>query len=322
MNLKNLCFFFCAILFAQSCPAAELSTIRLGVMASGTLAWELAAIKNENLLQSTDFSLENINLANQQAGKVALQSGNVDMIISDWIWVSSMRAEGVEYSFYPYSNTSGGLLAPADSDIKTLKDLNAKKLGIAGGELDKNWLLLQALGLKQGIDLNHSVEKVYAAPPLLNQQLYEKRIDALLTFWQFAAKLEAQGYRQLLSGEEMIRQLGINESVPSLGYVFNTNWGNQHRNVLQAFFKITKIAKDKLCTDDAAWEKISGLTETEDKQTQLQLRHRYCQGRVDQWTVENRHAAEKLYQILHQLGDNKLTAASPQLQADIFWSLN
>ena len=196
MNLKNLCFFFCAILFAQSCPAAELSTIRLGVMASGTLAWELAAIKNENLLQSTDFSLENINLANQQAGKVALQSGNVDMIISDWIWVSSMRAEGVEYSFYPYSNTSGGLLAPADSDIKTLKDLNAKKLGIAGGELDKNWLLLQALGLKQGIDLNHSVEKVYAAPPLLNQQLYEKRIDALLTYWQFAAKLEAQGYRQ------------------------------------------------------------------------------------------------------------------------------
>jgi NitT/TauT family transport system substrate-binding protein len=38
----------------------------------------------------------------------------------------------------------------ADSPIKQLQDLQGRKLAIAGGELDKNSLLLQALMQKQG----------------------------------------------------------------------------------------------------------------------------------------------------------------------------
>lgn len=299
--------------------AAENTTIRLGVMASGTLAWELAAMKNENLLDNAGFSLQAVDIANQQAGKVALQSGSVDLIVSDWIWTSSMRAEGHDYSFYPYSDTSGGLLVPSDSPIKSLADLKGKKLGIAGGELDKNWLLLQALAGQQGIALNASVEKVYGAPPLLNQQLSSQRLDALLTYWQFAARLEAQGYRQLLTGEDIIRQLGIAESVPSLGYVFKQSWGEQHKSALQAFLKIAQAAKDRLCTSEQAWEKITPLTETADKATQQQLKTRYCAGRVQQWGADEQKAAEKIYQVLHQLGDNKLTGKVDHIQPGTFW---
>ncbi len=321
MTLKILFFIFTALCSVTS-AAAEKTTIRLGVMASGTLAWEVAAMKNEGILANSDFALETVSLANQQAGKVALQSGSVDMIISDWIWVSSMRAEGADYTFYPYSDTSGGLLIPADSNIKNLADLKGKKLGIAGGELDKNWLLLQALGKQQGVDLDKSLEKVYGAPPLLNQQFSSQRIDALLTYWQFAARLEAQGYRQLLSGEDIIRQLGISEPVPSLGYVFKQSWGDQHKPALQQFLKTTQIAKDKLCTSDDAWQKIAKLTETDDPTTQLQLRKRYCQGRVEKWGEANKKAAEKIYGLLHQLGDNKLTGKAGQLQAGTFWSVD
>jgi len=319
MNPKILFFIFTALCSGMS-VASEKTAIRLGVMASGTLAWELAAMKSEGLLENSDFAVETVALANQQAGKVALQSGSVDMIVSDWIWVSSMRAEGTDYSFYPYSDTSGGLLLPADSNIKNLADLKGKKLGIAGGELDKNWLLLQALGKQQGLDLNQSLEKVYGAPPLLNQQFETKRVDALLTYWQFAARLEAQGYRQLLSGEDIIRQLGITEAVPSLGYVFKQGWGDQHKHALQAFLKTTQVARDKLCTADEAWQKIVALTETDNPSTQQQLRKRYCQGRVEQWTEANKQAAEKIYGLLHQLGDNKLTGKAAQLQAGTFWS--
>lgn len=319
MNLKNLLFIFTALCSGMS-VASEKTTIRLGVMASGTLAWELAAMKNEGLLENSDFAVETLALANQQAGKVALQSGSVDMIVSDWIWVSSMRAEGADYTFYPYSNSSGGLLVPANSNIKTLADLKGKKLGIAGGELDKNWLLLQTLGKQQGLDLNQALEKVYGAPPLLNQQFESKRIDALLTYWQFASRLEAQGYRQLLSGEDIIRQLGINETLPSLGYVFKQGWGDQHKAALQSFLKTTHIARDKLCSADDAWQKIAKLTETDDPATQQQLRKRYCQGRVEHWGDANKQAAERIYGLLHQLGDNKLTGKAAQLQAGTFWS--
>lgn len=273
----------CLGLFSKLGISADKPHIRIGVMASGTLAWELAAMNHEGLLDKADFKLEPVTLANQQAGKVALQAGSVDIIISDWIWVSSMRAEGSDLSFYPYSTSAGGLIVPADSNIKTLADLPGKKLGIAGGELDKNWSLLQALALKQGVNLNQSVEKSFGAPPLLNQQLANHKIDALLTYWQFAARLTAQGYRQLLSGEDMLHQLGIAESVPSLGYVFKQNWADQHKSVLQQFLAASRTAKQTLCDADQAWQKVVKLTETDDPKTQQQLRTHYCQGIVKQW---------------------------------------
>ncbi|MGY6276036.1 ABC transporter substrate-binding protein [Methylomonas sp. MgM2] len=321
MIMKILLFLGFA-LFSNMIVAENVTPIRLGVLASGTLAWELAAMKNEGLLKNKDFELDSVAVANQQAGKVALQAGKVDMIISDWIWTSGMRANGSDYTFYPYSASAGGLMVPSDSDIHSLADLSGKKLGIAGGELDKNWFLLKALGQQQRLDLNKSVEKIYGAPPLLNQQLTSRRIDALLTYWHFAAQLEAQGYKQLMSGEDIIRELGIKEAVPSIGYVFKQSWADQHKAALREFFKTARAAKDRLCDSDLAWEKIISLTGTDNAETQKQLRARYCRGRVASWGEAEQKAAEKIYQLLSQLRGNKLTEKSEQLQAGTFWSEN
>ncbi len=319
MNIK-ICLFSIALLIPQLGQADEKPMIKLGAMAAGTLNWELAAMQNQGLLDKAEFSVENIALANQQAGKVALQSGAVDMIVSDWIWTSSMRAAGTPLSFYPFSDTSGALIVPADSPIKSLADLKGKKLGVAGGELDKNWLLLQALGQQQQLDLNASVEKIYGAPPLLSQQLLDKRLEALLTFWQFAAHLEAQGYRVLLTGEDIIRQLGITETVPSIGYVFKQDWADQHKTALKQFLAPSKQARNTLCSSDAEWQKILPLTDASNPSEQQKLRERYCQGRIEQWGTSQQTAAAKIYSLLHQLSNNKLTGNSAQLQAGTFWS--
>jgi len=318
MNLRRWLFIFFT-LFANACLSAETLKIRLGLLSSGTLGWELAAIENEGLLKNANFTLEILPLTDQQAGKIALQAGSVDLIISDWIWVSGMRTQGSDYSFYPYSSSAGGLMVAANSNIKALADLQGKKLGIAGGELDKNWSLLLALAQQQHLDLNQSVEKAYGAPPLLSQQLASQRIDALLTYWQFAARLEAQGYKQLLSGEDIIRELGIKATVPSLGYVFKESWADQHQSALQQFLEAAKAAKDQICHSDQAWQKIVKLTETDDVSTQQHLRARYCQGRVNQWGEVEMKAAETIYQMLHQLKDNKLTAKNAKLQPGVFW---
>ncbi|OAI01662.1 ABC transporter substrate-binding protein [Methylomonas methanica] len=316
----KICLFAIAALLPQFAGANEKPTIRIGAMAAGTLNWELAAMRNQGLLDKAEFNVENIAVANQQAGKVALQAGSVDVIVSDWIWTSSMRSTGTNLSFYPFSDTSGVLMVPADSPIKSLADLKGKKLGIAGGELDKNWLLLQALGQQQQVDLNAGVEKIYGAPPLLSQQLLEKRVDALLTFWQFAAHLEAQGYRALLTGEEIIRQLGISETVPSIGYVFKQDWADQHKAAFKQFLNLSKQAHDTLCSSDTEWQKILPLTDATSPKEQQKLRERYCQGRVEQWGATQQSAAAKIYTLLHQLSNNKLTGQSAQLQAGTFWS--
>ena len=317
----RICFFSLAALLSQMIWANEKPTIRVGAMATGTLSWELAAMRNLGLLTDANFNLETQAVANQQAGKVALQSGAVDIIVSDWIWTSSMRGDGANLSFYPYSNTSGALLVPANSPIKTLADLQGKKLGIAGGELDKNWLLLQALGKRQQLELNASVEKVYGAPPLLSQQLLEKRVDALMTYWQFAAHLEAQGYRTLLNGEEIVRQLGISDPVPSIGYVFKQDWADQYSAALKQFLSISRQTRDTLCISDAEWQKIIPLTDAASPAEQQKLRAGYCQGRVEQWGAKQQDGAAKIHDMLRQI-NSKITGKSSQLQAGTFWSAN
>lgn len=311
MNKKTLWSLALALL-ANQAIASEKTTIRLGVLASGTLAWEVAAMQNEGLLDKADFQLDPVALANQQAGKIALQAGSADMIVSDWIWVSDMRAQQHDFTFYPYSTAVGGLVVPADSPINSIADLKGKKLGIAGGELDKNWALLQALAEKQTIDLKGSVEKVFGAPPLLNQQLTSGRIDALLTYWHFAARLESQGYRQLMSGTDIIRDLGIQESVPSLGYVFKDSWAKQHPAAVRQFLQTARAAKDKLCESDQAWAKIAPLTHSKNPADEKQTRARYCEGRVGQWSSAEQKAAAKIYPLLKR-------GKSGSLQTGTFW---
>lgn len=320
MNCKIL---LCtAVLLATPSLVAAKTTLKLGVLAFGTVNWEIAALDNEKLLDQADFVIETTRLTSPQAGKIALQSGAVDIIVSDWIWVSRMRGSGADFTFYPYSNTSGALVVSNDSPIKKLSDLNGKRLGIAGGELDKNWLLLQALGLKQQIDLAQSVEQVYGAPPLLNQQLKLKRIDALINYWHFAARLESQGYREILNGEEILRRLGIDQQVPSLGYVFRQGFGDQHKQTIRQFLSLTAKAKNRLCDAQNAWDNIAPLTEAGDAATQKSLRQRYCKGRVKHWGSANQEAAEEVYQLLRKLSHNALTGPYEHIQPGTFWQID
>ncbi|MFX8980416.1 ABC transporter substrate-binding protein, partial [Acinetobacter baumannii] len=79
-------------------------------------------------------------LASPEAGKIAMRAGNADIMLSDWLWVSRERARGARLTVYPYSTALGAVMVPAASPIKTLADLRGRKLGVAGGAIDKSWL--------------------------------------------------------------------------------------------------------------------------------------------------------------------------------------
>ena len=319
--MPKTCYVFIAIVACWfTLSYAEPVPIRVGSVAYGTLAWELAALQHENLPQQTDFSLSTHTFATPQAAQIALQSGAVDVIVSDWIWVARQRQSGAPWTFYPYSELHGALLVPMDSPIKTLADLKQCKLGIAGGELDKNWLLLQTLLKQQGLAASSStIEPVYGAPPLLSQQLRQKRLDALLTYWHHAVPLQSEGYRVLIDGAGLLRALGIDDPPPSLGYVFSATWAASHRAALQAFFAATRQAKNRLCEDDAAWQRIAPLTQHQQPKILALLRERYCAGRVAHWGTPQRDAAARLYGLLRQHGGVRLTGEAPVLAPGTFW---
>ncbi|MEQ1635314.1 MAG: ABC transporter substrate-binding protein [Methylococcales bacterium] len=303
-----------------SAGATGKTVLRLGVLAFGTSNWELAAMEQQELLANADFTLDIHKVANPQAAKIALQAGAVDMIVTDWIWVSRMRGTGADFTFYPYSDVSGALMVANNSNINTLKDLQGKRLAIAGDELDKNWLLLQALAKQQKIDLNQQVKKTFGAPPLLNQQLLQDHADAILNHWHYAAQLEAKGYKPLLNGQQILQGLGINTPMPNLGYVFKQSFAKQHKAALSNFFKLTEQARDQLCDAESAWQPIIPLLKTDAPKTQALLRARYCESRVTPWGKAELAAAEHLYGLIRSVSGNQLTGNAANIQPGTFWA--
>ncbi len=318
-TIRILCAFV-LLSAAWPVPAVEAAKIKIGVLKFGTVNWELDVIAHHGLDRAEGIELEVLKMANKQATAVAFQGRSVDMIVTDWIWVSRQRAEGADYTFVPYSATVGALVVPADPAIKTLADLRGKRLGIAGGPVDKSWLLLRALARKKhGFDLDGEVEKVFGAPPLLNEQIKLGRIDAVITFWHYVARLEAAGMRRLIDVNEAARELGIESEVPLLGYVFSEAWGEAHRDEVLAFVRASRKAKEIMRQSDAEWERLKPLTKAEDMATLTALRDGFRAGIPDKWGEAEQRDARRMFGILSELGGSKLIGASQELQAGTFW---
>jgi NitT/TauT family transport system substrate-binding protein len=304
---------------AGSPQAAELGTIKVGVLEFGTVNWELDVIKHHGLDAERGFDLEVQGFGSGQATNVALQGGAVDAVVDDYLWVSRQRAAGEMLSFVPYSSTVGALVVPPDSDIETLADLAGKKVGIAGGPIDKSWLLLQALARsRHGIDLAAAAEPVFGAPPLLNEKVQDGGLDAVLNYWHFTARLEAQGYREVVGVEEAIAELGVASVPPQLGYVFAESFAEQHPELIAAFADASRAAKQLLLTD-AEWERIRPLTKAPDDATLAALKRRFQQGIIDHWGGVQQAEAAQLYAILAKLGGEELVGGASELAPGTFW---
>src|SRR5712675_907042 len=137
--------FAAMVMLAAVSSATAADRIRLAVQKTGTLAWELDVIKTHGLDRKLDLQIETMELASTEAGKIALKSGSADLMLSDWLWVARERSLGDGLVFYPSSSTLGAVMVSGQSPIKEIADLKGKKLAIAGGPIDKSWLLLQAL---------------------------------------------------------------------------------------------------------------------------------------------------------------------------------
>jgi NitT/TauT family transport system substrate-binding protein len=299
---------------------AEAGTIKIGVLKFGTVNWELDAIKSNGLDRVEGFDLRVVDLANTAATTVALQAGEVDIIVTDWLWVSRQRAEGAAFTFVPYSTSVGALMLPPDSTVTSLADLAGKKLGIAGGPVDKSWLVIRAAAARRhGIELDQAVEKVFAAPPLLNEEILSGRLDAVLNSWNFIAQLEAKGFKKLIGVEDAARDLGIQTRVPLLGYVFDEGWAGAHRDDVLALVRASRKAKELLARSDDEWQRLRPLMKVADDATFAALRDGFRQGIPDRWGEAERADAVRLFAIMAKLGGAELVGKSTELQPGTFW---
>jgi NitT/TauT family transport system substrate-binding protein len=107
------------LLLSLAASAGELGTLRVGVLAFGTVNWELDVIRHHGLDAEQGFTLDVQEFGGGDATNVALLGGAVDTIVDDWLWVSRQRAEGLPLTFVPFSRSVGAVMVEADGGITT-----------------------------------------------------------------------------------------------------------------------------------------------------------------------------------------------------------
>lgn len=319
--MKRLVHTLLAIVFATAsvaaCCAAEV--VRVAVQRNGTFAWELAVMRAHGLDTDANLSIQVVELASPEASKISLRAGNADIIVSDWLWVSRERGLGAKLTFYPYSSALGAVMVPGASAIRTLADLKGHKLAVAGGPIDKSWLLLQAWSKQDGIDLKSEATIVYGAPPLLTAKTLSGEMDATVDYWNFCAVLEAKGFRRVAGIEDLLPRLGAKGRISMIGYVFDEGWANVHRDVLARFIAVTRAAKEILSTSDAEWQTIAPLTGASDTATLRAYRDRYREGIPRRPIADEEVDARVLYRVLAVVGGRELVGPAQELDSGTFY---
>jgi NitT/TauT family transport system substrate-binding protein len=293
--------------------------VRLGILQFGTVQWVADVIARNHLDTAHGVAIETTKLANTDAGRIGLLAGGIDVAVLDWPFVAAQRAAGNKLCFAAFSDAVGGLIVPADSPVHALPDLAGRSLGIAGGPSDKSWLIVQAAGRHAGIDLAKAARPAYGAPPLLGAKLQQGELDAVLTYWNFAARLQAAGLKQVLSVADAARMLGLPGAPGLVGFAFREDWARANPAAIGGFLRAVAAAQDRLRTDNADWTAVRPLMDAPDDAAFAALRDRFIAGIVRRPAAEQEALAAKVLAILVETGGAQATGGVTALPPGVFW---
>jgi len=289
------------LLFSFNAFAEQLPQVRVAVLQSGTVNWELQHLKNQSYDRQFGFDLQINKVASLSAARLALTSDSADIIVSDWLWAGKRNADGAQLRFIPFSSQIGSVIVKPGQTIKTLAELKGKNIGVAGGPLNKGWVLLRTAAKDAGVDLEKEAKVQYGAPPLLSQALKRGQVDVLVTFWHYGARLEAEGYQRWLSLEGLMSDLGMKSKVPMLGYILKAGFANQNSVAVEGFTKAIQQTKNDLAENDTYWNGLRHLMKAENDEIYQALIKGYRNGTPKSVDTDQISDAVRFFELIDQL---------------------
>ena len=299
-------------------PAQADPEVRVGTLQFGTVNWELGVIQG-GIDAKHGFTLKPVVLADKDATSVALLSGDVDAIVTDWIWVAKQRSLGRDFTFVPFSRSVGALMVDPAKGYKSLGDLKGKSVGIAGGASDKSWVLLQAYARKTAsLDIAKAVDVEFAAPPMLNELMLRGKLDGVLNFWNFNARLKEKGMVPLLTIGGILPALGIKTAPPLLGWVFSEKWAKDNPALAKGLIDASYEAKHVMKTDDAVWQKLRPKMDADSDSLYEILKAGYREGIPEGYSAADVAAASEAFDLMRSI-DQEAVAGLESLPAGTFY---
>ncbi|HLX99835.1 MAG TPA: ABC transporter substrate-binding protein [Roseiarcus sp.] len=301
-------------------PGAEAADrLRIALQKTGTASWEIGVIKARGLDKAANLDLEITELASTEAGKIAIEGGSADLVVEDWLWAARERSLGDKLLFTPYSTALGAVMAPKDSPVHKIADLAGRSIGVAGGPLDKSWILLRAAALAGGHDLAKDARPTYGAPPLIAEKFAQGETETALEYWNFAADLEGRGFRRAIEMAEVEKALGATGPVAMTGYVFKEAFAASHKDALKRFFAAAAEARKILGEDPAAWAPIKARLRLKDDAALAVYRERYLDGVPKRTVAEEAADAAILYRRIAEIGGKELVGEAKELDTSLFY---
>ena len=319
MELKYKKYLIILFLIFISCSGFS-KDLKVAVLKFGSVNWELDVLNYHGLDEKFNLKIKKIQMTNKDAAAIAFLSGTVDIFVTDWIWVSKQRYKGKNFTFLPYSSAAGGLVIRKGSTITDLNELKNMRVGVAGGSIDKSWLFFRAFFKKKyGEDPTNFFNISFAAPPLINGLLKTGNLDAGINYWNYVARLEAQGFKSIIYIEDILPILGIEGDVPLIGYVFKEDLISEDDDLLKRFFQATYEARKILEESDDEWNRIKKLTGAKDDEMLKTIREGFRKG-----IPRSNHEVlisniSKAYNILMDIGGEKLVGEGDKLAKGTIW---
>ena len=299
--------------------AADLPKLRLAALKFGTVMWELETIRQHGFDRQNGFQLDIMPVAGKQAAAIMLQAGEADAIVSDWLWAARQWPAGRRFLAVPYSKAVGGVIVPKGS-VKSLGELDGKRIGIAGGALDKNWLILRAVARQaHGFDLARRAEAAFASPPIIYRKMLAGEFDAAINFWHFQARARAAGLVDLVTVEELARRAGLSPDVPLLAYVFSQAFAGASPELVTGFARASRAAKELLRTDEQAWRRLRPMMKAKSDTAFQELRAGYLAGVPDQAEWPELPKMQAWVDFMRDNGGRRLIGPLKAVPASLFY---
>jgi len=299
----------------------EPERLTLAVQATGTVKWELAAMAALGIDRKHHLELTVRDVADSKAGQIALQAREADVILSDFVWVSLQRHEGNMVTMVPHSLTVGGLMVDPAAGIASVADLKGKTLAVSGSPVDKSYVILAAEYNKlTGGNLTEDASAKFGAPPLVNELITGGQAQASLNLWNWNSRAKLAGKTELISVAAMLKDLGVSETPPLLGWAFFEDNAREKNAAFEAFLDASFETKQALLTDDTVWDKIRDVMNVGDDDALFtQLRDDYRAGIVTKYAASSMKPAEESFAVMARFGGPDVVGAATELDPGTFW---
>ncbi|MDR9391828.1 MAG: PhnD/SsuA/transferrin family substrate-binding protein [Trueperaceae bacterium] len=309
-----------ALAAASGALAQEPHTVRVGMQAVGTFSWVVHAMQYFGVDEEFGLDLQPTTYATKQATELALRSDEVDVVVDDFVGAVQMRERGVAVqTVYPYGKAVGGVVVPADSDIRAIEDLEGATVAAASLD-DKSLLILRALTVSQyGFDPQTDGETLAAAPWLMTGLMDDGEIDAGIPYWHFVSRMTYAGeYRDVMMVTEMLERLGLRSDLPILVLVAREEADDVAvSRFVEAMIETTE--RMKADSMDGIWQSIldEELYSLPDTAAFPEVRARWEAGLPDGWTQDQIDGLSSLVERLVDIAGAELVGIDA-IPADAF----